>query len=130
MKVKFELPLRIKSEWGMNRVYSGDHWSVRKHQASHIHLLVRSSIHKQCGKVKVFSEPVHIRIMYNSRLDIDNHGYISKLIIDGMKGVLLKDDDRRYVQELIQCFHGDNNQTVYVEVWDERNDEECIIESF
>lgn len=31
-------------------------------------------------------------LSYNSRLDIDNHGYLSKLIIDGLKGYLLEDD--------------------------------------
>lgn len=118
MTYRFELPLQIRSEWGMNRVYAGDHWSVRKRQATQVHMLVRTAIRKQCSGAQIFVEPVTIRIRYNSRLDIDNHGYVSKLIIDGMKGVLIKDDDQHYVKELIQQFHHEDNRKVYVEVWD------------
>lgn len=119
MTYRFELPMQIRSEWGMNRVYSGDHWSVRKRQATQVHLMVRSAIWKQCSSVRLFEKPVTIRILYRSRLDIDNHGYVSKLIIDGMKGVLIKDDDKRYVRELIQSFHNGDKNKVIVEVWDE-----------
>lgn len=118
MTYRFELPLQIRSEWGMNSVYSGEHWGARKRQAAQVHMLVRAAIRKQCSGAQIFGEPVTIRIRYNSRLDIDNHGYVSKLIIDGMKGILIKDDDRRYVKELIQQFHHEDTRKVFVEVWD------------
>lgn len=122
MTVRFELPLHVNFEWGMNRVYSGDHWSIRKQQAAQVHILVKAAIRKQCRNVPVFGSPVTVRIRYNSRLDIDNHGYITKLIIDGMKGLLIKDDDKRYVRELIQCFHTLDKQKIIVEVWDEKGE--------
>ncbi len=116
MKIRFELSMQINSEWGMNRIYSGNHWNIRKSQAQQVHLMVKSAIRKQCKGAKLLTNPVSVRIWYNSHLDIDNHGYISKLIIDGMKGILLNDDSRRYVKELTQGFHTGDHQLVLVEL--------------
>ena len=33
-------------------------------------------------------------------LDLDNHGYLTKLIIDGLKGYLIHDDTKKYIQEI------------------------------
>ena len=41
---------------------------------------------------------------------------ISKQIIDGMKGYLLHDDTRKYVQCLIQKFHEGSKDKIIVEV--------------
>ena len=116
MKIRFTIDLAPNSEWGMNRVYSGAHWSVRKRQAAEVHALVKAAIRKQNRNVRKFSESVTVCIWYNSRLDIDNHGYLAKLIIDGMKGVLIEDDDRRYVKELYQGFYGGDKKKIIVEV--------------
>ena len=116
MTVRYTIDLTPTSEWGMNKIYSGKHWNERKQQAQQVHLLVRASIRKQHKSVRLFREPVAIRIWYNSRLDIDNHGFLSKMIIDGMKGVLIQDDDRRYVKELVQGFHSWDRNKIIVEV--------------
>lgn len=114
--IRFSLDLTPNAQWGMNKVYSGKHWSIRKEQASQVHLLVRAAIRKQNRSVRKFRNPVNVRIFYNSRLDIDNHGYLSKLIIDGMKGVLIEDDDRRFVRSLTQEFHSGDRGKIFVEV--------------
>lgn len=114
--MRFELMLSPTSSWGMNSVYAGKHWSARKQQASQVHLMVRAAIRKQCRNAKPAERPVTVSIWYNSRLDIDNHGYLAKLIIDGMKGVLIQDDDRRYVRELHQYFHEKDKRLIFVEV--------------
>lgn len=116
MTVRFTLELEPNSKWGMNSIYAGKHWSERKKQAQEVHLLVRAAIRKQNRNVRIFREPVSVSIWYNSRLDIDNHGYLAKLIIDGMKGVLIQDDDRRYVMELHQYFHEKDKRLIFVEV--------------
>ena len=116
MKARFSLDLTPNAHWGMNQVYSGKHWSIRKEQAAQVHLLVRSAIRRQNRSVRKFQHPVNVRISYNSRLDIDNHGYLAKLIIDGMKGVLLEDDDRRFVKSLTQSFHSGDRGKILVEV--------------
>lgn len=116
MTVRFTLELEPNSKWGMNSIYAGKHWSERKKQAQEVHLLVRAAIRKQNRSARIFRDPVSVSIWYNSRLDIDNHGYLAKLIIDGMKGVLIEDDDRRYVRALYQGFYGGDRKIIIVEV--------------
>lgn len=122
MKIEFVLdmsPRNVNSEWSMNRVYSGAHWTARNSQAKYMHTLVRKSIKKLHVPVMPFKKPVSIDIKYNSRLDIDNHGYLSKLIIDGMKGILILDDNRSYVKKLTQSFHDENKNLIFVSVSDD-----------
>lgn len=116
MTVRFMLDIMPNSSWGLNKIYSGSHWNDRKKQAQTVHMLVRSAIRKQVRGVQMFRVPVSISIWYNSRLDIDNHGYIAKMIIDGMKGILIQDDDRRFVRELYQGFYGGDSKKIIVEV--------------
>lgn len=65
--------------------------------------------------IKPFEKPVEIKIRYNTRLDIDNTGYISKMIIDSLKGYIIIDDDKRYIQRLITEFQTES-KNVIVEV--------------
>lgn len=115
--VSFVIKLRPTAEWGMNAVYSQrKHWSARKRQAEMVHLMVRAAIRQQVRPVKQFPKPVIVTIWFNSRLDVDNHGFLSKLIIDGMKGLLIEDDDRKHVAGLEQYFHDDDPNDIFVEV--------------
>ena len=45
-----------------------------------------------------------LEFYYNSRLDCSNHGYITKLIEDGLKGWVIEDDDRMHVKGIYQGF--------------------------
>lgn len=103
----------------MNKIYAGNSWHKRKAQAAEIHELVRYAILNQVKPTRTFQKPVRIYISYNSRLDIDNHGYLSKLIIDGMKHLLIDEDSRKYVKELTQSFHEKAQNLVFVVVTDE-----------
>lgn len=115
-KETFVIDMAVNGKWSLNKIYSGLHKSVRAKQAQTVHWLVRSAVASQCKPIRMFTNPVTVHIRYNSRLDIDNHGYLSKLIIDGMKGILIQDDTRRYVTGLIQTFHGFDDSKIYVEV--------------
>lgn len=116
-RFRFTVPIHPESKWGMNAVYSQSmHWAQRKKQAQGVHILVKSCIRKVDRNVRKFAKPVSVRITYDSRLDIDNHGYLAKLIIDGMKGVLVEDDTRRYIRELVQGFHTGAPNEIRVEV--------------
>lgn len=121
---RFTVNVQPTSEWGMNKVYAGKHWSVRKTQAHQMHLIVRAAIRQQIKKPMMYTQPVSVRIRYDSRLDIDNHGYLAKLIIDGMKGVLIEEDDRRYVKQLVQEFHSMGKDRIFVEVEEYENDKQ------
>ena len=102
--ISFVVDLKVNSEYGMNKLYSGVHWTVRKRQADFIHSLIQTTLYVNKVPKMPFKSPVKVSISYNSRLDIDNHSYLSKLIIDGMKGWLIQDDTKRYVRELNQKF--------------------------
>lgn len=98
------LPLKVTGEYGMNKLYAGVHWAKRKKQADEIHALVRYELYRQRIPRKAFENPVEIIFKYNSRLDISNHGYLSKLIEDALKGYLIVDDSRKYVRRFVQEF--------------------------
>lgn len=91
-------------QWSMNKIYAGIHWSKRKRDAELWHMLVRSALGKAGIQKEVMHRPVTVTIRWNDRLDIDNHGYMAKLIIDGLKGWVIDDDTRRHVHRLVQEF--------------------------
>lgn len=112
--MKFVIDFKVTGEYGMNKLYSGCHWTIRKRQADYIHSLVQTALYVNKVPKVIFKSPVKVTISYNSRLDIDNHSYLSKLIIDGMKGYLIQDDTKKYVVNLEQKFW--EGQGVKVEV--------------
>ena len=113
--ISFTMDFKVTSEYGMNKLYSGVHWTVRKRQADFIHSLVQTALHINKVPKKLFLKPVKVTIYYNSKLDIDNHSYLSKLIIDGLKGYLIQDDKRKYLVELDQQFYDEEGILVEVE---------------
>ena len=115
-KVSFVIDLKVNSKWGLNSIYAGKHWAVRKKKADEIHELVYWTMRELNIKKELFQRPVGISISYNSKLDIHNHGYLSKMIVDGLKGYLIQDDTRKFVKELRQSFWDDLG--VLVEVWE------------
>jgi len=108
---EFRIPYKVTGNEGLNKLYAGGHWAIRKKKADKWHNLVHQCLVEQLPK-RIFDVPVIIDISYDSRLDIDNHGYLSKLIVDGMKGYLIHEDSRKYVQGLIQRFHDEGEQII------------------
>lgn len=78
----------------MNAYYAGKHWSRRKQDAEYWHLLTRSALNRQEVRRTPFEKPVVITILWNDRLDIDNHAVMGKMIVDAIKGRLINDDNR------------------------------------
>lgn len=118
-KVEFILPLEVNSKLSLNSIYGGLHWGIRKKQSQNVHELVRLSLLSQKIPKVPFKTPVNIVFKWHSKLDLDNHGYIAKLIIDGLKGYLLIDDTQKYINRVthehwqgkgikIQIQEGDN----------------------
>jgi len=72
-----------------NKIYAGQHWSVRKEEADRVHLMIKAAL----GRLEyIINSPVKIVItayFENRPLDPDN--IASKFYIDGLKG-LIKDD--------------------------------------
>ena len=93
------LELRITepclSRYGLNRLYSGMHWAKRKSHADYWHSRIGWELKKI--KTEMFESPVFIEFKFETGMDIDNCGYLIKLIIDGLKGVVIHDDSKKYV---------------------------------
>lgn len=115
LKRSFTIPLEVNSRLGLNSLYAGVHWSKRQRQAEEIHALTWQALREGEIPKEPFTEPVQIRLGYNSRLDIDNHGYLTKLIIDGLKGWVIEDDSKKYVQRITQEFWKGKGVRVEVE---------------
>lgn len=100
---RIELPLTITAEHSMN---ASKHWHAKGKMKREIENLVLYMA--RAGKAKpVKLYPVDIVIVYRSDLDIDNHGFVAKSIIDGLRYAgILKDDNKRYVRSLTQMFGG------------------------
>ena len=113
--ISFVIDFKVTSEYGMNKLYSGVHWTVRKRQADFIHSLVQTTLYINKVPRMPFNKPVKVCISYNSRLDIDNHSYLSKLIVDGLKGYLIEDDTKKYLINLEQKFW--SGKGILVEVY-------------
>lgn len=114
--IRFIIDLKVNAQYGLNKVYAGVHWSKRNKQAEEIHELVYYSMMQQNVPPVFYKKPVIIQLSYNSNLDCDNHGYLTKLIVDGMKDYILKDDSKKYVKEIRQKFWGGDG--ILVEIWE------------
>lgn len=97
---------KIKAVWmrqySLNAIYSGKHWRERKMDRLFWHGLVEAELRKQGIPCKLFERPVQITFFWGDDLDIDNHSYIGKMIVDALKGRLLADDDKK---RYVQCSH-------------------------
>lgn len=104
----------FSKRYGLNKYYAGVHWTVRKADADYWHYFVRSHLQKPM----FFEKPVTIKFSFDTRLDIDNHAVMSKYIVDALKGIVIKDDNRKHYIRQITEFHSDGN-IIKVEVTDE-----------
>lgn len=105
-KVIFEIeyPKKI-GEYGMNAIYAGKHWTKRLKDAEYWHYLTHSAMNKaKIPKKALFKKPVQISLYWNDRMDIDNHTYMGKMIVDAMKGRVIEDDTRKYFRKVVHQF--------------------------
>lgn len=103
-KIEFVLPLKVDSKLSLNRIYRGMNKYERSIQVRKIHELVRNELINQRVPKKLFENPSRIEFYWNSLLDLDNHGYIAKLIIDGLKGYLIQDDSKKYIEKITHSY--------------------------
>ena len=103
-KSKAEMKRWMK-DYGMNAYYAGKHWSIRNRDAEFWHLLTRSAMNRQEVRRTPFEKLVEISLLWNDRLDIDNHAVMGKMIVDAMKGRLINDDNRKWLKGIYHGFH-------------------------
>lgn len=94
MSVTITIPDEKPVSW--NKFYAGRHWSNRKAEADRVHALVRAFIDPDS---EPFNCPVDITITaYFKGRVLDPDNICSKLYIDGLKGWIIADDNRRHVR--------------------------------
>ncbi|MGI6361471.1 MAG: hypothetical protein ACOX05_04105 [Bacillota bacterium] len=108
--IEFKIPYPPdKTAWNksfsLNAIYSGKHWSKRKGDKDYWYVITRNAL--SAGKVprKMFDKPVRITFSWNDGLDIDNHAYMGKMITDGMKGWVIRQDSPKWFVEVTHKFH-------------------------
>jgi len=62
----------------------------------------------------MFTTPVDICVYFNNKFDIDNNSIMAKMIIDGMKGIVIQDDSRKFVKSLTLKFYDEDGIKVEV----------------
>ncbi|MGM0409219.1 MAG: hypothetical protein ACQEQF_00545 [Bacillota bacterium] len=100
INIKFKIHEEVTGEISLNKFYEGMHWAKRKEIADYWHMLTKAELSNANIKREFIQKPVDIIIRADSNLDADNHGALIKLIIDGMCGFILKEDDKRYIKSV------------------------------
>jgi len=108
-KFVFTFNYKFNQHDSLNTIYSGKHWACRKSYADGIHLIVKNALKRtgisECKEGVLFSSPVCITITFPfDGVDIDNHSYFSKCVIDCLKGMIIHDDTPKWVVGLKQMF--------------------------
>lgn len=96
---------RWNKQYGLNAIYAGKHWSKRNEDKEFWHLMTHAAMNRAHIPRKMFSKPVNITMHWNDGLDIDNHAYMGKMIVDSLTGWLIQNDNRRYVKSVSHEFH-------------------------
>ena len=91
-------------QYGLNALYSGKHWAVRREDANYWHSTVRAELMRQNVPQRASVKPVSITFYWNDRMDCSNHAYIAKMTEDALKGWLIQDDSRRFVKRITNEF--------------------------
>ena len=101
-----------KKQWakayGTNAYWAGKHWSRRKEDAEYWHDMTRAAMCAAHCRRQPFEKPVVITILWNDRLDIDNHSIMGKMIVDALKGRVIADDSRQFVRGVCNFFHSED----------------------
>lgn len=106
-------------EYGMNAIYAGKHWSRRKADSEYWHSLTQAALVMAGIPQRPAPKPVSIDFWWDDRLDLDNHAYMAKMIVDALKGWVIQDDNRRCVREIAHHWH--DRGCILVEIRDGRD---------
>lgn len=117
--LKFTITHKFTKDDSLNEIYACKHWRNRKTYADGIHMIVKNALRlagiKTRDRSVIFLSPVHITITFPfDGVDIDNHTYFSKCVVDCLKGVAIKDDNPKWVYGINQKFG--NRENILVEV--------------
>ena len=95
----------FSGEYGLNAIYAGKHWTQRKADSESWHAYTLQCLLQQSIRRKPYDCPVEIIFSWDDKLDCSNHAYAAKMIEDAIKGYLIVDDSRKYVQRIVHEFN-------------------------
>ncbi len=114
---------RGKTDW--NSRYSLNAYMGRKNHyarvkdVNEIHDLVFYCLKKDHVKKAIFNTPVEINFYWQDGLDIDNHSALGKMIVDALKGYIIKNDSPKYFKKVSHEFWDGNTIKVVVKEHEE-----------
>lgn len=122
-KVSFTIPYpptkKGKAAWNkrfsLNAYWAGKHYRQRAEDSRDIHQLTWAAMKKARVRKQPFKGPVKITFSWDDNCDCSNHAALGKMIEDAMCGVVITDDSRRWVKEIVHRFHDGNEIHVTVE---------------
>lgn len=104
IRINYPATASGKKQWardyGLNSYWSGKHWSKRKADAEYWHELVRTVLRGSGIAHTPYDGPVALSFKWNDRLDLSNHAAMAKMIEDALKGVVIRDDGRKWVRRI------------------------------
>jgi len=125
--VEFYINYKPTSFDSLNWICSRKHWGDRNKYADAIRLKTINTLKRHRIPRKPFENPVRISIAYpKDGLDLDNHGFFAKAVIDGMKGWVIEDDAKAYFKEFFQEFYDGDLIRVMVEEVRHEQDEDRV----
>ena len=94
--------------YGLNAYYAGKHWTQRQQDAEYWHAMTRDAIRRCIKKPTMFENPVVIEGYFNDNLDASNHAAELKMVEDACRGILIQDDNRKFVKGMSMFFHNED----------------------
>lgn len=98
---RITIVLKGERPMSLNSFFSRGHWTKRKKEQDRVHQLVQDAIAAQGIRVGVYDQPVRIWIKaYFKNRPLDASNIVGKVYEDALRGVLIVDDNWRYVQAI------------------------------
>lgn len=94
--------------FSLNSIYAGKPWKERRGDANEWHMIVAVALQRSRVIRKMFDKPFEITIYWNDVLDVDNHAYMGKMIVDGLRGRLIPDDRKKFFKKVAHAYHSED----------------------
>ena len=93
--IKMKLILNNYKIPSWNILYSGKHWTKRQELKEEAKYAILEALNGK--KVQMYSEKVNVRIIGYFVRPVDSDNICTKLILDPLKGKVIKDDSIKYI---------------------------------
>jgi hypothetical protein len=111
--IEFIIPHKVTAKDGLNKVWAGVNPYVRAKWRDYWHMITKMSLANIPHRT--LKSPVMFEFWFDSRLDLDGHAIIVKVVIDTLvENKWIVGDTRKHVQCIIYRFHDYGNTKVRV----------------